>query len=86
MIKLIIFAAIIFFILLAWKEVNAHTPDQWIVFYQRDCQTVKENQACKQRLEKTLSRAFSNRWMVLYYLEKNHLPSWLSTVPIIESE
>ncbi|MCK5608951.1 lytic transglycosylase domain-containing protein [Candidatus Pacearchaeota archaeon] len=85
MIKLIIYAAIIFFLLLAWKEAHAYTPDQWIVLYQRDCQTVKENQACKQNLEKTLSRAFANRLMVLYYLKKHNIPSWLATVPIIES-
>ena len=85
-IKLSIYAAIIFFLLLAWKEARAYTPDQWIKFYQRDCQTVNPNQACKQRLEKTLSRTFANRLMVLYYLKKHNIPSWLATVPIIESE
>ena len=85
MVKLIIYISIIVFLALAWKESHAYTPDQWVVFYQRDCQAVKANQACRQRLEKALSRAFANRLMVLYYLKKHSLPSFLATVPIVES-
>ena len=84
--KLLIYAAIIVFLFLAWKEAYGYTPDQWIILYQRDCQSVKENQVCYQRLEETLSRAFANRLMVLYYLKKHNIPSWLATIPIIESK
>ena len=86
MIKFAIYAAIVVFLLLFWKESQAYTPDQWVGLYQRDCQTVKENHVCKQRLEKTLSRAFANRLMVLYYLKKHSIPSWVATIPIIESQ
>lgn len=86
MTKFIIYAFILVFLLLAWKEAKAYTPDQWVGLYQRDCQTVKENHVCKQRLEKTLSRAFASRLMVLYYLKKHSIPSWVATVPIIESQ
>lgn len=86
MTKLIIYAFILVFLLLAWKEAKSYTPDQWVGLYQRDCQTVKENMVCKQNLEKTLSRAFANRLMVLYYLKKHDIPAWIATVPIIESE
>lgn len=84
--KLAFWAVMALFVFLAWKEASAYTPDQWIGLYQRDCQTVKENQACKQNIENTLSRAFASRLMVLYHLEKHNVPSWLATVPIIESE
>lgn len=84
--KKLVILAVIVFLLLLWKESQAYTPDQWVGLYQRDCQTVSENMVCKQKIEKTLSRAFANRLMVLYYLKKHNIPSWVATVPIIESE
>lgn len=83
--KTLIYIAIIFFLFLAWKEARGYTSDQWIILYQRDCYQVLKNQACKQKLEKTLSRAFANRLMILYYLKKYNIPAWIATVPIIES-
>jgi len=84
--KKLIYIAIIVFLLLAYKESQAYTPDQWVELYQRDCKEVSEIMVCKQKLEESLSRAFSNRLMILYYLKKHDIPSWIATIPVIESE
>ncbi len=64
---------------------QALSINQWIDLYLRDCETVKINQACKQDLELNFGRMYAYRSLTFKYLDKNGLPRWLATVPIVES-
>lgn len=85
MIRLIILAWIAVMGLLMFRDAFGITPEQWIRLYQRDCSTVSEGKACRQKIEWSLGVMYSYRHMLLYHLEKADLPGWLSVIPVIES-
>lgn len=61
------------------------TQDQWVELYLRDCKTVERNMACKKELEKALGKMADYKSMTFKYLDKEGLPRWLATIPIVES-
>lgn len=66
-------------------QAKVYSKNEWIALYLRDCKTVKKTSACRQELEKSFGRMNSYSKMVFKYLDKEGLPRWLATVPIIES-
>jgi len=61
------------------------TQDQWVELYLRDCNGLEQNRACRQDLEKALGKMSKYRQMVFKYLDKEELPRWLATIPVVES-
>lgn len=64
-------------------EAKVFSTNQWIDLYLRNCKPGRF--ACRQELEKNLGRMFSYQKLTFKYLDKEGLPRWLATVPIIES-
>jgi hypothetical protein len=64
-------------------QAKVYTKNEWINLYLRDC--APEMYACRQELEMNFGRMLGYQKMVFKYLDKEGLPRWLATVPIVES-
>lgn len=64
-------------------QAKVYTKNEWINLYLRDC--APEMYACRQELEMNFGRMRAYQRMVFKYLDKEGLPRWLATVPIVES-
>ncbi len=63
---------------------KVYSKNEWIALYLRNCEPGMS--ACRQELEKSFGRMQSYHKLVFKYLDKEGLPRWLATVPIIESD
>lgn len=65
-------------------SLQAYTKKEWVDFYLRDCKPGYS--ACKQSLEISLGKMIAYSDLTFKYLDKNGLPRWLATIPLIESD
>ncbi len=64
-------------------QAKIYSINQWIDLYLRNCKPSMN--ACRQELEKSFGRMQAYQKLTFKYLDKEGLPRWLATVPIIES-
>lgn len=82
MVKIIMLTIIILIFPLQLSAI-VFTQKQWVDLYLRDC--TKKTTACRQNLEIIIGRMIKSSKMIFRYLDKEDLPRWLVSVPIVES-